>query len=131
MIKVVKVLFTSVLIAIIVTEAYMIFLSELNFGNSHILLILIMIFLLLYRSKLTWGILFVICIYGVFDFFDATHKSAPTFMDFTATLSWYFFYGGSSNMIFRRILIICPLFFYLRTSITIIANYFKGYDIKS
>jgi hypothetical protein len=130
MIKIIKNLLIVIFITIIVAEAYMVFINYLNFGHSHMLLILIMIFLLLFRSNLTWGILFVICIYGVFDFFDSTHKSVPTFMDFTAALNWCFFNGGT-GVIFHRILKTYPLFFYLGTSIILTINYFKEYNIKA
>ncbi len=128
--KIVKIVSISVFIAIIVAETYMLFIKELSVGYSHILLMLIIIFLLLYRSKLTWAILFIICIYGVFDFFNSTHKNVPTFMDFTAMLNLYFF-NESSGMLFHRICKVYPLIFYLGTSIAVMISHFKRYNIKS
>lgn len=130
MIKIVKIILISVFIVIIVAEIYVLFIKELSVGYSHILLMLIIIFLLLYKNKLTWAILFIICIYGVFDFFNSTHKNVPTFMDFTAMLNLYFF-NENSGMLFHRIFKVYPLIFYLGTSIAVMINYFKRYNIKS
>ncbi|PTS99129.1 hypothetical protein DBR11_13165 [Pedobacter sp. HMWF019] len=130
MMKIVKIVSISVFIAIIMAETYMLFIKELSDSYSHILLMLIIIFLLLYRSKLTWAILFVICTYGVFDFFNSTHKNVPTFMDFTAMLNFYFF-NESSGMLFHRICKVYPLIFYLGTSIAVMISYFKRYNVKS
>jgi len=131
MMKIVKIVLISVFIANIVAEIYMLFIKELSVSYSlHILLMLIIIFLLLYKNKLTWAILFIICIYGVFDFFNSTHKNVPTFMDFTAMLNFYFF-NESSGMLFHRICKVYPLIFYLGTSIAMMISYFKRYNVKS
>lgn len=127
--KIGKILLIGFFMLIIVMEIFMLSNSELNFRYSHILLILVIVFLLLYRNKLTMIILLIICLYGVFDFFNSTHKNESTFMDFTAALNTYFF-NDDSDAGFRRILTVYPLCFYLGTSIVIIVNYFKNLNIK-
>lgn len=68
--------------------------------------------------------LLIICLYGVFDFFNSTHKNDSTFMAFTSALNIYFFSDGSDAGL-RRMLTVYPLCFYLGTSIALIANYVK------
>lgn len=127
--KVGKILLICVFIIIIFIEIFMLFANELSFKYSHVLLMLLMIFLLLHRNKLTGIMLLIICLYGVFDFFNSTHKNDSTFMAFTSALNTYFFNDGSDAGS-RRILVVYPLCFYLGTSIALIANYFKMLKVK-
>jgi len=127
MIKLLKIVLIFVFTVIVFSEVNMVYFNQLNFSRSHILLIFIIVLLLMFKNKITWTILFAIGIYGTFDFFYTTHDDAPSFMDFTSNL--HFLYG-ELGAVLGRIMKIYPLLFYLGTSIVLLIDCIKKYNLK-
>ena len=115
----VKLLAISIFVTLQLVEIEMLSNSVLSYRESHILLMPLIVFLILYRSKLTDLILLLVCVYGIYDFFDSVNKSYVTSMDITGNLRGLPFYE-SLGRISRRILRIYPLLFYLGTLIALI-----------
>lgn len=125
LIKLVKLLLIGVFLILEFIEIEMLSNDRLSYRESHILLMPLIVFLILYRSKLTDLLLFLICVYGIYVFFDSTDKSYVTSMDITGNLQLHSFYGSLGG-ISRRIIIIYPLFFYLGTLIALSTAYCRG-----
>jgi len=121
----VKLLAIGVFVILQLVEIEMLSNRQLSYRESHILLMPLIVFLILYRSKLTDLILFLVCVYGIYDFFDSVNKSYVTSMDITGNLRSLSFYE-SLGRISRRILHIYPLLFYLGTLIALITTYHRG-----
>jgi hypothetical protein len=125
LVKLIKLFVIGVFFILQLVEIEMLSNRELSYRESHILLMPLIVFLILYRSKLTDLILFLVCVYGIYDFFDSASKSYVTSMDITGNLGGLPFYeslGGIS----RRILKIYPFFFYLGTLIALITVYYRS-----
>ncbi|NQX38627.1 hypothetical protein SAMN05421820_101658 [Pedobacter steynii] len=121
----VKLLAIGIFVTLQLVEIEMLSNSVLSYRESHILLMPLIVFLILYRSKLTDLILLLVCVYGIYDFFDSVNKSYVTSMDITGNLRGLPFYE-SLGRISRRILKIYPLLFYLGTLIALITASYRG-----
>lgn len=125
LVKLIKLLVIGVFVILQIVEVEMLSNRALSYRESHILLMPFIVFLILYRSKLTDLILLLVCVYGIYDFFDSVNKSYVTSMDITGNLRGHPVYE-SLGEISRRILNIYPLLFYLGTLISLITAYYRG-----
>lgn len=126
-----KYLYSIFFLLIVLCEVRSLLNKELKIADSHILLIVIIITLIFYRSKMSLFSLFAICLYGILDFFISTHKNDPSIMDFTSAVYWLIPSQESFSVI-RRITLVYPLFFYLGMSIILIFVFIKKYyNVKS
>lgn len=117
----------GVLIMFLCFELYVIVYEQVYLKYSHILPLILLVFLLAYRNKITLLIMLVVCIYGVFDIIKyGNTTSFSTSMDFTSSLN-YFIFSGKNGSFVKRILGLVPLFVYLTTFFIFLTNPLKVY----
>jgi len=68
MVKLIKLLVIGVFVILQLVEIEMLSNGKLSYRESHILLIPLIVFLILHRSRLTSLMLLLVCIYGIYDF---------------------------------------------------------------
>ena len=117
----------SIIIMILCFEFFMVLTEKFSLKYSYVLLLMFLSVLLVYRNKVTWLIMLGVCVYGVFNIIRYGSTVAfATSMDFTANLN-HFIFSGASHQVFKRMLGLFPLFFYLLVFVTFLIRPLRKY----
>lgn len=125
--KILKWFILSAILFTMGTKFYLTVVENIPFYKDSFLLLLLITILLLKRGRLYWWLGILLCTYGLYNLIFISVKAAePTFMEFTSSLSYFFFKNITGSRV-RHVIELIPLFFYLFYLIFLLSKVGRAY----
>lgn len=110
--KVLKWFILSLVIFTIGAKFYLTFVENIPFYKDSFLILLLIAIVLLKRRWLYWWLGILLCTYGLYNLiFISVITAELTFMEFTSSVSYFFFKNKTGSGV-RHVIKLIPLFFY-------------------